>query len=230
MTLNALKRVIAPIQRKIFLMLGRAIVKLVDNTTKTQGLQLRMLANETINDAERFQEYGFEAFPFTNTQAFVGCLNGNRDIPIVLCVHDRENRPLYLIEGEVVVYTDEDSSSPNHRIHFKRDRITNIKCDKLDIDALTEITEDTKTKTVNVTTFIINGNISSSDGGGGSANFVTDEMGLGALWSACRQLVDDRMVALFNGHTHPGDSGGTTGTPNQTMSAGSHCTTKARGV
>jgi phage baseplate assembly protein V len=45
-----------------------------------------------------------------------------------------------------------------------------------------------------------------------------------------KRLVDERLINIFNFHTHPGDSGGTTGIPNQTMSAANSCTDKARGA
>ena len=51
------KRLIRPITNKIFLLLGRAVLRAVENSGATQKIQIVALASETISDIERFQEY-----------------------------------------------------------------------------------------------------------------------------------------------------------------------------
>ncbi len=136
------KRLIKPITNKIFLLLGRAILELVTNADGTnliaQKVQVTALADETISDMERFQEYGFETYPRTGAEVFIGFLNGNRDHGIALCVHDTRYRPLDLSEGEVCIYSDEDKADPM-RITMKRGRIVEIKCKDLNIIADNDI-------------------------------------------------------------------------------------------
>ncbi|MBW1642526.1 MAG: phage baseplate assembly protein [Deltaproteobacteria bacterium] len=112
------KRLIRPISNKIFLLLGRAVLKAIENSNGTQRIQVLALADETISDIERFQEYGFESYPFAGAEVFIGFLNGNRDHGIALCIHDSRYRPTDLVEGEVAIYHKDDKSSP-FRIHFK---------------------------------------------------------------------------------------------------------------
>lgn len=100
-----LYRLLAPIKKKIFLLLGRALLTAVNNSEGTQKIQIIGLANETITDVERFQNYGFESYPLANAEVFLGFLNGNRDQGIAICVHDRENRPTTLAAGESAVYS-----------------------------------------------------------------------------------------------------------------------------
>ena len=104
LTLEDFKRLIRPIQNKIFLTLGRALLALVNNAEGTQKLQITALEDETITDVERFQEYGFETYPLVGAEIFSGFLNGNRDLGIILCVHDRRYRPKDLAEGDVRHY------------------------------------------------------------------------------------------------------------------------------
>ena len=125
---NSLKKALAPLQRKIYLMMGRAILTAVDNSTSTQLVQLTLLSGETISDVERFQEYGFETYPFTGAEGLAGFLNGNRDRGVVLCFMDRQHRPDDLSEGEVAMYTDEDRTAGGHRIWFKRGQIIEVNC------------------------------------------------------------------------------------------------------
>ena len=110
-------------------MLGRAVLKAIENSEDTQKIQVIALSEETISDIERFQEYGFESYPFVDAEAFIGFLNGNRDHGIALCVHDGRYRPKDLVEGEAAMYTDEDQLSGGHRIHLKRGQIVEINCE-----------------------------------------------------------------------------------------------------
>ncbi len=71
------KRLIRPITNKIFLLLGRAVLMAINNSEDTQKIQVIALADETISDIERFQEYGFETYPIPGAEAFIGFLNGN---------------------------------------------------------------------------------------------------------------------------------------------------------
>jgi len=136
MILSDFKRLIAPLQKKIFLSLGRAILKAVNNSEGTQKIQVVALHGETITDIERFQEYGFETYPFVDAESFVAFLNGNRDHGISLCTHDRRYRPKDLVEGEITIYTDEDQSSGGHRIHLKRGQIVEINCVDANINCI----------------------------------------------------------------------------------------------
>ena len=100
------RRFITPIKRKIFLLIGRAILTAVDNSTKTQSIQVTVMKNEVITDVERPQNYGLESYPKSDTEAIIVFQNGDRDKGLVLCVHDRENRPTTLTQGEVCVWSD----------------------------------------------------------------------------------------------------------------------------
>jgi phage baseplate assembly protein V len=105
MTMDDFYRLTDVIKRKIYLLIGRAILTAIVNSEKTQKIQVTLLKDETVSDIERFQEYGFETYPKKGSaEAVIAFLNGNRDHGIVLCVHDREYRPLDLSEGDVRVY------------------------------------------------------------------------------------------------------------------------------
>lgn len=93
------------IRKKIFLLIGRAILTAVNNSGKTMTVQVTGLKDETITGIERFQEYGFESYPKVGSaECVIGFINGNREHGIVLCIHDREYRPTDLVEGEARMY------------------------------------------------------------------------------------------------------------------------------
>ena len=217
------RRLIAPLQKKIFLLLGRALLTAIKNTEGTQKIQVTALNNEVITDMERFQEYGFETYPFADAEVLALFLNGNREHGIAACVHDRRYRPKDLIEGEVCVYTDEDDVG--HRMHFKRGRVVFIGADKIERSVDTSVTETigaTKIITVpseahhNTIEHILN----------------SSKVMLGNdTWGSLRKLIDSRFQALFNAHVHSGiqAGGSNTGVPTVALSD-SHMTDKARAV
>lgn len=135
-----IQRLLDPLRRKIFLLLGRAVLTAINNAGTTQRLQVVGLSGETITDVERFQEYGFESHPWEDAQAVILFPNGNRDSGIVVAVHDRRYRPSDLAQGEVIIYTDEDGTGSGMRIHLKRNRIAEIKCNKLNLVADDDVT------------------------------------------------------------------------------------------
>jgi len=156
MTWNDFKRLIAPIQRKIFLLLGRALLTAVNNSEGTQKIQITVLNNETITDVERMQEYGFETYPFTGAEVMTLFLNGNRDHGIAVCVHDRRYRPKDLVEGEVCMYTDEDQETDGHRVHLKRGQIVEVDGKQLIVNSGTSVTVNAPLATVNAPQTIVN--------------------------------------------------------------------------
>lgn len=98
------KRLISGVKTKIFLLVGRGIVKAIKASEGTQLVQVVALEGETITDIERAEEYGFTAVPQTDSEAVAVFLNGNREQGIVLCISDRRYRPKDLKPGEVCVY------------------------------------------------------------------------------------------------------------------------------
>jgi len=101
---NDIQRLLAPLKRKIFLLLGRAILTAIKNTEGTMMIQVTGLKGETITDVEKLSEYGFESRPRVGAETLVMFLNGNRDQGIALNIHDRRYRPKDLADGDVVMY------------------------------------------------------------------------------------------------------------------------------
>ena len=224
MNFNDFKRLIQPLKNKIFLSLGRAVLKLVDNSQKTQNIQVLALADETISDIERFQEYGFETYPLTEAEVFIAFLNGNRDHGIALCTHDRRYRPTDLSEGEVCFYTDEDTTIP-FRIQMKRNRIHFRRSDKEDIDIDTSKTEDIGTSKVVTVPSETHTNLS---------EHIIDSKQVslgGPAWVGLRELIDSRAMAIFNAHVHANGGGvGNSGAPTTTLTLGNSATEKVKGI
>ena len=121
-----LNRLLAPLKNKIFLLIGRAVLKAVKASEGTMRVQVSGLKDETITDMEYVQNYGFTCYPKVGSAETVNLfVNGSRDNGVTIIVNDREYRPTDLAEGEVCVYDRNDS-----RITLKTDKSIIIKSGK----------------------------------------------------------------------------------------------------
>lgn len=84
--------------------IARAVVQVVDDSTKIQMLQLGILEGEDVDDCERFQEYGFNSVPLSGAEAVVVFPNGDRGHPLVVAVDDRRYRPTDWDAGDAGTY------------------------------------------------------------------------------------------------------------------------------
>ncbi len=119
--MNALQKLLAPIRRRLSSLVSRAVVSLVNDSLKLQGVQIQVLAGETLDNVERFQEYGFTSVPLAGAEAVLLCVGGFRDHPLIVAIDDRRYRKKGLVAGEVALYTDEGDV-----ILFKRGRTIEI--------------------------------------------------------------------------------------------------------
>lgn len=125
-------RALRPLAQAVRLMVGRALVHLVDDATRLQSLQVGLLADE-VRNAERFQQYGFTSHPQPGAEAVAVCAGGARDHVLVIAVDDRRYRLRSLAQGEVALYTDE-----GDRIHLQRGGIVRVQAaTKVIVDAPT---------------------------------------------------------------------------------------------
>jgi phage gp45-like len=173
--LAMIRRAVAPIQRRIMLAVGRAVILASRDAEGIQTVKVSLLAGELRDRVERFQEYGFTSVPLDGCEAVAVFVGGDRGHGLIVATDDRRHRKAGLQPGEVAIYTDEGDT-----VHIKR-------------GGTIEITASTKVL-ITAPEAEITGNLSV----GGDLD-VTGQSVLGGI--------------TFDSHTHPGDSGGTTGPP-----------------
>ena len=116
-----------PLRNRVAVMVSRAVLQLVDDSLRMQGVQVVGFAGETLDRVERFQNYGFTSVPHGPdddgaAEAIVLALGGQRQHPVVIAVDDRRYRPTGLADGEVALYTREHTDSDPHIVHLKQGR------------------------------------------------------------------------------------------------------------
>lgn len=175
MSPRAISKLLQPLQRKLSQVVSRAVVRVVNDGLKMQELQLTVMADETLDGVERFQNYGFTSHPKDGAEAITLSVNGHRSHSVAVVVDDRRYRLKSLQAGEVAIYDD-----LGNVIKLGRDAVS--------IDAVNELN-------ITAPQTNINGDVNIT----GDVTVTEDVLANG--------------ISL-TGHTHPGDSGGTTGAPN----------------
>ena len=106
MTSSDFDRWIRPIQRKISFIISRALLKIVDNSTKAQLIQTESIGGGN-SEVERLQPIGLETYPYTTDSTELEkyeCVNlniaGLEERAVNILVHNRDLRPNDLNPGE----------------------------------------------------------------------------------------------------------------------------------
>ncbi|WP_281544661.1 phage baseplate assembly protein V [Grimontia sp. SpTr1] len=97
-------RLLMPVKRRLQLMVDRAILRIITDTTQRQQLQIQTLADETDSNIERWQNYGHTSVPPVGSEAITLALNGNRSNLVVICAEDKTVRLKDLKPGDSALY------------------------------------------------------------------------------------------------------------------------------
>lgn len=144
--IELIERCLAPLRRRIQLMVGRAIVAAIDDSDGIQRLQITLSGDETKDDVERIGQYGLASVPKEGAETVVLFLGGTRDHGVVIACDDRRCRLKGLQEGEVALYTDE-----GDKIHLKRGNKIDIETGELTVKVSKFLVETGKVSITNPT-------------------------------------------------------------------------------
>ncbi|MDU7531148.1 MAG: phage baseplate assembly protein V [Klebsiella sp.] len=139
-----ISRSFAELGRRLRLMVDRALVRIVTDSLGRQNLQVQSLADETNDDVERFQNYGFTSVPPAGSEAIVVAVGGRRGGLVAIAVEDKGCRPRGGEEGDVFLYHRE-----GHVIVLKKNGLAEIRVKKINLIA--EDSCDIISKQINIT-------------------------------------------------------------------------------
>lgn len=135
-TIRDVQKLLAPLSRRLRLIADRAIVTLVNDSLQRQGLQLKVLADESADDVERFQNYGHTSVPPEGSEAIVLGIGGARAGLVAIAVEHKGSRPKNLEAGDSCLYHLE-----GHRVVLGKDKAVSIEAKSV----ITEAGEKTLT-------------------------------------------------------------------------------------
>lgn len=123
--MKGLDRLLKPLNGRIQMMIGRAVIVAANDALKAQGLQVELLDGEVQDGIEHFQHYGLTSVPLAGAEAVVAFVGGLRSHGICIGTVDRRFRLIALEAGEVALHDDQ-----GQKVHITRDGIV-IETDKL---------------------------------------------------------------------------------------------------
>ncbi|RJG06243.1 phage baseplate assembly protein V [Noviherbaspirillum cavernae] len=180
---------LGPTNRRLSNMLVRGTVITVKPSQKMQRLQAKLLDGETADDLEHFEPYGYTSRPKQGAEVLAMFFDGDRSHGVVIVAADRRYRLKGLKDGEVAMYDD-----LGQKIHLTRNGII------IDGAGMDVTIQNAPVVHVPQDLRVVRDIVAGRD--------VKDQGGTKSMAG---------MRTSFDQHKHPGDSGGTTGTPTQGM-------------
>lgn len=200
---NTIKKMIAPLQRRIMLMICRGVVTMIDDTKKMQTLQVTLLEGECTT-LPRHQDYGFTSYPPVGSEVVAAFVGGCRDNGIIIRCESREHRIKLPNAGDVCVY---DSHGNKMVLSPDENKITIESIDTVEIVA--------DRVTVSANNVVVNSNDIALGGAPGDP------------------VVLSSFISTFNSHTHlfpATPQGAPTGAPVIPAIEQAVCTTSVKAV
>lgn len=111
-------RMMAPLSRRLRLMVARAVITSISDTGKIQSAQVKLLDGEVRDGIEILQQYGHTGIAPGKPEALYFSVGGDRDHGVLICVADRQFRLVGLRPGESALYDD-----LGQKVHLTRDGI-----------------------------------------------------------------------------------------------------------
>ncbi|WP_174891594.1 phage baseplate assembly protein V [Candidatus Hamiltonella defensa] len=188
-----MKNALWTFQRGLSRLCSRLMVRGTNSTAACQRVDVSLIAGETKAGMEYLEPYGFTGIAHAGAEGVALFLSGDRSHGIVINMAYRRYRLKDLQTGEVALYTDE-----GDHIVLKRGRVIEVTTDTFVVKAKNKVVLDTPRVDTSGEITAEKSIVSQSE--------IQDK--LGSLSS---------MRDQYNRHTHPGDSGGSTGQPHQRM-------------
>ena len=177
----------------------RGRLALTQADTPTQRVQVQGLADETLQDLEQLQQFGFTSHAPAGTDVVVIPLGGDTSHGIVVAAEHGSYRIKNLRPGEVAVYDQSGSS-----IVLKNGRLIEVDCDTLHIKAATKVMMDSPLVETSKE-LVAQGRMSGNDGlavkGGKGGAAVQINGGL----ETTEDVVAGGVSVMHHTHTEQGD-------------------------
>lgn len=115
---RTIDKMLGPARRRLQNLVARGTVALSNAALKMQALQVRLLADETLDQLEHFEPYGYTSRPHPGAEVLTLSVDGDRSHTVVIVAADRRYRMRELEEGEIAIQDDLGQS-----VHLTRDGI-----------------------------------------------------------------------------------------------------------
>lgn len=176
--------------------------------TPVQLVQAKALAGETLQDVELFQQFGFTSGPPADTELIIIPLGGRTSHGVIVATEHGSFR-VVVSQGETCVY-----NQWGAKITLKKQRLIHMECDDFVADVKNSWTVNATTIAQTATAQATHTAPALTFGGLGGKT-ATATMNANINQNGWHKSSGDQVAGGISqmSHTHPGDSGGTTGPP-----------------
>lgn len=183
--IDDIRRAMAPMSRKIAMMVGLAAVRLLTEGKGLQVVQVEGLSDETLDEVERFQDYGFVSRPKPGAEGVLLSVMGARGEAVIIAVADRRYRLRILAEGEVALHDDQ-----GQVVHLKRDGIEATTPFNVKIDAgqVVTVTAGQSARIVAPTVVVESADVQLGGAGGRKVARIGDTVAGGVITSGSAKV------------------------------------------
>lgn len=125
---SAFLKIMGPLKRRVQLMVGRCVLKLVDDALPIQKVQITILDGEVHDGVERLQNFGHTGVPLSGARGATLSVGGERAHQVIVAMDDGRHRPQGLAGGESALYN-------AYQMHFTllKDGTARLVCTKLEV-------------------------------------------------------------------------------------------------
>jgi len=237
---EVLRRALEPLRERIRTMIGRCVLAAVNDSGELQVAQVT-LNERTLDDVERFGEWGLISVPPVGADGVLVFLGESASHGVLVGVESPAHRPRGGEPGESGLHTTDGTTT----IRVKPDGTVTVRGAgkvRLDSDDDVEVVSATKVRDeapeleaegsvsakVSAPSVEVTGDISVVIQGlavtvTGTTIQLQGTVSLGG--GSLQRLIDQRFKALFDSHTHPVFGGPNTGAPNEQIDLDDHATT-----
>ena len=143
--MTPLNRLLTPLKRRLQLLVDRAVLRIVTDSSERQQLQIQTQIGDTNSDVDRWQNYGHTSVPPLGAEAITLSVGGSRSNLVVICAEDKSVRLKDLDVGDSALYHLEGhffKLTKDKRGQLVADEIT-IKVKRANISATEEVVINT---------------------------------------------------------------------------------------
>lgn len=101
---RVVSKLVAPLARKVRIMVGRCIIDAVDDSKKMQAVKVQVLEGMVRDDVEHFQPGGLSHVAPRGAEGIFLAVGGSSDHGILIMASERTKRPTGLQPGETMLY------------------------------------------------------------------------------------------------------------------------------
>lgn len=130
-----LQRVMAPLTRRLRLMVGRCLLVAVNDNLQRQNVQVRLLSGEVADEVEHYQQAGFTSVPLPGAVGLFLASGGKRSGLAALLLENKEKRLKGLKPGDAAVY----HIGEGHHLVLKENGVALLVCKRFEVQASEQV-------------------------------------------------------------------------------------------